>query len=134
METGLPGAHDRRRLRILCAEDNAMVGDLLVRLLAMVGHQAELAADGLAAWERLSQAPGYFDLLVTDHQMPRMDGLDLVRWLRRTGFPGGIIVHSSALGATEVEAYRALSVDSIIKKATGAENLLRAIETVCAAR
>lgn len=123
-----------RRLRILCAEDNPYVSEALVRLLATVGHAAERAPDGLAAWETVSQDLSQFDLVITDHQMPGINGLDLVRLLREARFPGRIVVHSSALNEADVAEYRRLAVDLVIPKSTNGDQLLNAIDFICRAR
>ena len=62
--------------RILIAEDEQPVRELLARALAMDGHEVESAPDGAAALEQLTGA-GPFDLLLTDIRMPIMDGIAL---------------------------------------------------------
>jgi two-component system, cell cycle response regulator CpdR len=63
--------------RILIAEDDDAVGALVARALAHEGHDITLAADGADALDRLTQAQGQFDLLLTDIKMPIMDGIAL---------------------------------------------------------
>jgi signal transduction histidine kinase/ActR/RegA family two-component response regulator len=69
-----------RPLHILLAEDNAVNRTVISRLLEKMGHSVESAENGRIALQML---PGNrFDLLLTDIQMPEMDGLDLVRAIR----------------------------------------------------
>lgn len=68
--------------RILIAEDEASVRTLLVRAFTRDGHQVESAPDGAAALERLSKVEP-FDLLLTDIQMPMMDGIALALAAKR---------------------------------------------------
>jgi CheY-like chemotaxis protein len=63
--------------RILIAEDDEAVGALVARALNQDGHEITLAADGAEALDRLEQAQGRFDLLLTDIKMPVMDGIAL---------------------------------------------------------
>jgi two-component system cell cycle response regulator CpdR len=63
--------------RILVAEDDNAVGTQVARALRQDGHEITLAADGAAALDQLAQAEGQFDLLLTDIQMPVMDGIAL---------------------------------------------------------
>jgi CheY-like chemotaxis protein len=63
--------------RILVAEDDEAVGALVARALNQDGHDVTLAADGAEALDRLTDAQGGFDLLLTDIKMPVMDGIAL---------------------------------------------------------
>lgn len=67
--------------RILIAEDEEAVRSLLVRVFAQDGHEVESAPDGATALERL--AAGAFDLLLSDIQMPVMDGIALALAAKR---------------------------------------------------
>ncbi|HEY7459051.1 MAG TPA: response regulator [Xanthobacteraceae bacterium] len=62
--------------RLLIAEDEQPVRELLMRALTLDGHEVEVAPDGAAALDLLSSA-GAFDLLLTDIRMPIMDGIAL---------------------------------------------------------
>jgi two-component system cell cycle response regulator CpdR len=63
--------------RILIAEDDEAVRALVARSLLENGHDVVTAADGGAALEALTRERGRFDLLLTDIQMPVMDGIAL---------------------------------------------------------
>ncbi len=71
----------RRRKRILVADDSISVRELERQLLAARGFDVEVAVDGMDAWTRLRGEP--FDLLVTDVDMPRMDGIELTRSVKQ---------------------------------------------------
>ena len=120
-------------LHILCADDDVMFGDLMVQFLATAGHAAEHVADGLEAWERISQDISRFDVVITDHQMPGLNGLELVELLRQADYRGRIVVQSGSLNAQEIAGYRALGVDAVVAKATSTAELLRAVEAFAAA-
>jgi CheY-like chemotaxis protein len=62
--------------RILLADDDAATRDLIERALAVDGHVVTSTPDGAEALERL-KAPGGFDLLISDVQMPAVDGIAL---------------------------------------------------------
>lgn len=117
-------------LRVLCAEDDEQVGSLVQFALEQAGHLVERAGDGQEALERITSDLEFFDVLVTDHQMPRLSGLGLVSKLRDTAFSGRIIVHSSRLTAAEAEAYRALAVDHFLSKPTELAELLITVQQV----
>jgi two-component system cell cycle response regulator CpdR len=63
--------------RVLIADDEASMRTLVARAIAMDGHDTVTAEDGAEALEILSREAGKFDLLLTDIQMPVMDGIAL---------------------------------------------------------
>jgi len=63
--------------RVLVVDDEDSMRLLVQRAIAMDGHEVLTAADGAEALERLAGAEGAFDLLLTDIQMPVMDGIAL---------------------------------------------------------
>ncbi|MBI3525682.1 MAG: PAS domain S-box protein [Betaproteobacteria bacterium] len=67
-------------IRILAAEDNEVNRLVLGEILAMEGASLICTDDGLQAYERLQEAGAYaFDIVLTDIQMPRMDGYETAR-------------------------------------------------------
>jgi DNA-binding response OmpR family regulator len=76
--------------RILVVEDNADSRDLLSKLLAMSGYEVLSAPDGESGYAAaLKQVP---DLIITDINMPRMDGLELLKKVRIEGALAGTAV------------------------------------------
>lgn len=106
----------RARRNVLCADDHDQIAQLVQRLLERAGHHVECVSDGQQAWERIAAAPDHFDVIVTDHQMPHLSGLELAAKLRAIGFAGKIIIQSCRLSSAEESAYRALAVDNILCK------------------
>lgn len=70
-------------MRILVAEDDHDLNQVVVRKLQSEGNHVDACEDGMAALELL--APGHYDVAVLDIMMPKLDGLELVRQLRREG-------------------------------------------------
>jgi CheY-like chemotaxis protein len=68
--------------RIMIAEDEESVRTLLMRALSQDGHTVECAPDGAAALDLLGKSEP-FDLLLTDIQMPMMDGIALALAAKR---------------------------------------------------
>ena len=62
---------------ILIADDEDSMRQLVARAIAMDGHETVTAQDGAEALEILTREDGAFDLLLTDIQMPVMDGIAL---------------------------------------------------------
>ncbi|HXB77874.1 MAG TPA: response regulator [Bradyrhizobium sp.] len=63
--------------RVLIVDDEDSMRMLVARAIVMDGHQIVTAADGAEALEILGSEQGAFDLLLTDIQMPVMDGIAL---------------------------------------------------------
>ncbi len=66
--------------RILYAEDSSFYAQLVKNYLEGAGYEVEIAEDGVRAWEKLQE--GAYDLLITDIEMPRMNGLELIKKVR----------------------------------------------------
>jgi len=69
---------ERHALRVLAVDDDPLIRELLTEVLAQAGCQLLTASDGTEAVRILEQEP--VDFLITDYDMPRMNGLELVRW------------------------------------------------------
>jgi two-component system sensor histidine kinase and response regulator WspE len=67
----------RRRKRLLVVDDSLTVRELQRKLLARRGYEVEVAVDGMDGWN--AARTGDFDLVLTDIDMPRMDGIELVK-------------------------------------------------------
>jgi CheY-like chemotaxis protein len=63
--------------RVLIADDEESMRTLVARAIATDGHQSVTAQDGAEALDILAREDGAFDLLLTDIQMPVMDGIAL---------------------------------------------------------
>lgn len=63
--------------RILLADDDAATRDLVRRALESEGHRVEVTQDGNEALEQLKEGGIKYDLLVTDVEMPMLDGIAL---------------------------------------------------------
>jgi two-component system cell cycle response regulator CpdR len=63
--------------RVLIADDEDSMRSLVARAIAMDGHDTVTAQDGAEALDILTREKGAFDLLLTDIQMPIMDGIAL---------------------------------------------------------
>lgn len=70
--------------RILLVEDDEIIALLIEDALADVGHEVVTHVDGQAAWEHLQAGDTAFDAILTDRNMPRLDGLALLRKLKET--------------------------------------------------
>jgi len=114
----------RQPLRILCADDNAELVELVADGLQFYGYRVEWVLDGEEALKLIIAEPEKFDLLITDMQMPRLDGHGLIVKARAAGFRGKAIVFSGGLSAKDRQQLGALSVEAIIDKPANHRQLI----------
>jgi two-component system chemotaxis sensor kinase CheA len=114
--------------RVLIAEDSFTSRGLLKAILEAAGYQVATANDGLEAWNTLKQAQ--FDLLVSDVEMPRMDGFTLTSRIRADRELDSLpVVLVTALGTAEDRA-RGLEAGAnayLVKSGFEQDSLLDAI-------
>lgn len=68
--------------KILIAEDSMFFRKLIYQYIRVPEWDVEIVNDGLEAWERLQSEPKRFDLIISDINMPRMDGFELAVKIR----------------------------------------------------
>ena len=117
-------------LRILSAEDDIHMQHVILLALTDCGHSVAIASDGVQALAMVVADIHAFDIIITDHQMPNLDGLGFVRGLRLTAYSGKIIVFCSALSSEDQHAYRKLSVDRFLSKPITHKLLVENIEKI----
>ena len=70
---------------MLVVDDSLTVRELERKLLGNRGYEVEVAVDGMDGWNAVRT--GHFDLVVTDIDMPRMDGIELVTLINKDPKP-----------------------------------------------
>lgn len=106
-------AHAKLGLSILVAEDNPINRALISNQLEELGCRVTLASNGLEALQRW--APG-FDALLTDVNMPVMDGYQLVRTLRRQGATQPIVAISASTMQEDIKRFIGAGVNAWLVK------------------
>lgn len=119
--------------RILLAEDNALNQMIIQELLSGLGAQVELAEDGQACVARFAQAaPGTFDLILMDVQMPVMDGYEATRRIRRMDRPDAHTVPIFAMTADafteDIEAAKQAGMNCHLSKPIDMQRMLREMQ------
>ena len=107
---------EAQTLHFLVVDDNDGIRDVFCRLVQRAGHVASTASDGLEALEALQRES--FDVMLLDLSMPRMNGVEVVRWLRDnpTVAPDMRIVVVSAWTGEHRGVLQELGVDTVMQK------------------
>ena len=114
----------RQSLRIICADDNAELVELVAESLQYYGYRVEWALNGEVAYRAIAAEPDKFDLLITDMEMPLLDGAGLIARAREAGFRGRAIVFAGALSPQDRERLAKLAVEAIIDKPANHRQLI----------
>ena len=109
-------ASGRKPLRVLYADDMRQLRELLVIVLGRDGHSVDTVPNAEEALKKITDNPAAYDVVITDHHMPGMNGLELVGCIRTLPYAGRILVFSSELSPLVDNAYRRLNVDHILPK------------------
>jgi two-component system response regulator DesR len=117
-------------IRLVLAEDQAMVRGALVALLRLESDLAVVAeaGDGIAAWQAVqSQRP---DLLVTDIEMPGLTGLDLAQRIRDAALATRVVILTTFGRAGYLRRALEAGVRGYLLKDAPSEQLASALRTV----
>ncbi len=125
-------AGDPSFTRVLLAEDDVDIVDLMQIILGRAGHELTLAADGNEAVERaMTERP---DIILMDVNMPGLDGLSAARILRDRGFAAPIVALTASLSVRDRGKALDAGCDGYLVKPIAATELLAAIERYTEAR
>jgi CheY-like chemotaxis protein len=117
------------RRRILLVEDDPRVREVLHQALATAGYDVVAAADGEEALAAYTAAPT--DLIITDLMMPRKDGVETIRGLRRQHPAAKVIAVTAARGRfNRLIAARHVGAHRTLLKPFGMGELLTAVQDV----
>ncbi len=118
---------------VLVVDDSITVRRVTQRLLQREGYRVSLAADGLQALERLQQERPA--VVLSDIEMPRMDGFDLARNIRADASLAGlpIIMITSRIAEKHRDHARTLGVNHYLGKPYSEEELLRLVRSYTSA-
>ena len=101
-------------MSILLAEDNATIRMTTELLLSREGAIVTCAEDGQVAFDAASH--GTFDLVLTDYFMPNMDGDELIKSLRASGFDKPIIAVTAATVGDEIDKLLVSGANAVLMK------------------
>ena len=110
-------------MRLLVVDDDPAILELLSSAMRLYGHAVDTARDGLDAVNL--QLNHRYDAIITDADMPRMDGFRLCRFAKEQ-FPGIRVIGMS--GSWAEKAFRKAGADLCLSKPFGLDELRKAVE------
>jgi DNA-binding NtrC family response regulator len=117
-----------RPARILVLDDDRDLRELYQAVLGQNGYQVEAAADGQTGWAMLQARR--FDLLITDHEMPELTGLDLVKKVWDYGMTLAVIFASGSLSHWELRQRSSVQIAAELPKPFSPVELVRTVQRV----
>jgi|SRR5947209_13324393 len=114
-------------MRILVVEDEKAVAHMIAMVLGGPSAKVSTARNGWEALIKIGATAKPFDVVITDHRMPHMNGLELVRQLRTRPFGGKILVLSAYLADDDIRMYEELGVDMMMSKPFDFQELQQAM-------
>jgi DNA-binding response OmpR family regulator len=118
--------------RILVADDDMDIRQLSAEVLIRSGYQVDAAEDGAAAWEALHA--NSYHLLITDHNMPRLSGLELVEKLRAARMTLPVILASGTMNVEDLNNRNpSLRLAATLAKPFSIDQLVETVQEVLGA-
>ena len=124
----LPTRSQTNLRRILVVEDDTSIRQLIPIALRDSGYYVDAAEDGAAGWEALQA--GNYDLLITDNNMPRMSGVELVKMLRSARMTLPVVLVSGSIPLEGLNGDSSLQLAATLLKPFTMDELLATVEKV----
>jgi DNA-binding response OmpR family regulator len=113
---------------ILVVDDEAAIRSLVTAVLVTSGYDVDAAEDGAVAWEALQAKP--YDLLITDHNMPKITGVELVKNLRFARMDLPVVMVAGSMPTQELASNPSLQIAATLFKPFAVDELLDTVENI----
>lgn len=114
--------------RILVVDDDPYICHLSADVLIRHGYEVNAVADGAAGWEEL-QAYNY-NLLITEHKLPRLTGVELIKKLRAAHMALPVVMAAGRLPTRELSRNPSLQLAATLVKPFGFAALLNTVKNI----
>jgi DNA-binding response OmpR family regulator len=114
--------------RVLALDDEATMLSFYARALPQAGYTIDTAADGEQGWEALRATE--YDLLLTDNDMPRLTGVELISRLQRAGMTLPVIIASGSIAQPNGVDGEPLGLAAVLHKPFTQDELVALVQRV----
>ena len=118
--------------RILAVDNELSVTSSFRYIFTAPRYQITCVESGDAALVRLEANPDGYDVIIVDHKMPRLSGVELVQEIRQRGIATSIMVVSANLSSDVREAYERLDVHIMFTKPFNVNELRATVDHLAA--
>ena len=116
----------KSNISILIVDDEEMMRDLLSKILSREGYKIRTASDGLEALDLLREETA--DLIISDMKMPRMDGFELLKIVKKEHERCGVIIMTAYGDTYTVKDALLLGADEYITKPFKSHEIVLVVE------
>ena len=114
--------------RILVVDDDSDLRRLYTDVLVRPGYHVDAAEDGAAGWEALQA--NHYNLLITEHSLPKLTGVEMVRKLRAAHMALPVVLAAERLPTHELARYPSLQLAAMLQKPFAVDALLDTVKNV----
>lgn len=115
-------------LAILMVDDEPLICGLCAEVLMRAGYEVDTAQDGISAWKTLQSKK--YDLLITDHNMAPLTGLELIKKLHAARMELPVIMASGTIPAEELNRHPWLKIKGVLLKPYSVDALLEEVKKI----
>jgi DNA-binding response OmpR family regulator len=126
--TNATDSKEGRHFRILVIDDDLFLCAYNAEILGAAGFEVDIAEDGEAGWQALLGKD--YDLLITDNNMPRVCGIELLKRVRAESLDIPVIMVSGAMPVEEFARDPGLRLAATLSKPFTGESLLGVVKKV----
>jgi DNA-binding response OmpR family regulator len=116
------------KIKILVVEDEDALRMIVLDELTLHGYELDEAEDGMVALEKLSKT--YFNLVILDIHMPNMDGMEVLRSIRKNNLADKVIILTGVDELKVAQESLKLGADDFLTKPYDFRNLMACINRV----
>ncbi len=131
LPAGMPVSPRAQDMRVLLAEDSIIARKVEMAMLESLGFQVDGAIDGVDAREKMQL--GKYDILITDLEMPRLDGFGLVRQLRNDPQHEDLPILVISTRESPEDRMRAIEAGAdayLVKQQLNGDSLMQALQSL----